>query len=73
VGAGEYGLVARPADAEDFAAKLSQLLADPRATAALATRAQARGRQFAAAIAGARVRAGYEQLRRGFASTAPAR
>lgn len=69
---GRYGLVARPADPADFAAKISDLLADPRGAAERARRARDRAQAFGAATAGARVRACYDQLTRGFGSTVPA-
>jgi glycosyltransferase involved in cell wall biosynthesis len=71
VEAGRYGLVARPADAGDFAAKIGQLLTDPAEAAALAARAQVHAETFAAATAGARVRACYDELMRGSASIVP--
>jgi glycosyltransferase involved in cell wall biosynthesis len=72
VASGRYGLVARPGDAADFAAKVTQLVAEPREAAAMAARALERARDFDAATAGVRVRACYEQLTRGSASTVPA-
>jgi glycosyltransferase involved in cell wall biosynthesis len=69
---GRYGLVARPAAPADFAAKISDLLADPRGAAERATRARDRAQAFGAATAGARVRACYDELTRGFGSTVPA-
>ena len=70
---GRYGLVAQPGNPADFAVKLTRLVADPREAAAMAARALLRARDFDAAAAGARVRACYDQLTRGSASTVPAR
>jgi glycosyltransferase involved in cell wall biosynthesis len=62
---GQFGVAARPADPDDFADRISRLLADPAGAAALGARAARRALEFDAERVADRVRARYEALLRG--------
>jgi glycosyltransferase involved in cell wall biosynthesis len=62
VDAGRYGLTASPADAADFARKLTDLLANRELAASISERAAVRAHAFDAAATAARVAAQYARL-----------